>query len=283
MGVASALGKFAGKAAAKIGAGAAAGTAVEPGGGTALGGLLGGVAVAADVVPLLTDLFSRPEVDQDQVEQVGQVRDGLAARMAAAEGIPIAKATEIVNAQMKPLIDKAAQPTGGVSGGKTLTDLAALGITGGMFMANRRMAKALRGPKAAASSTAAAAERDAGQTTKEVDATLDDTYKPGFRSPAVDKARAGELDEVSGQGGFGGYLPGPSEVRDATLVPPDGGVMPMSDDELMQMAIASKLRGMPQRPPGAFNPVLGLPMGPETARRHDVGRMKSRMYGREGD
>lgn len=268
MGVASALGKFAGKAALKIGGGAAVGAAAgAPAAGVGAvpgaigGGLLGTIALTADIVPLLTDLFSGgEEPDPAKIAEITKARDGMAARLAAAEGIPLSKALEAVNEQMKPLIDQASQKSPGVGTGKTLTDAGALGLTAGLVLHNRKLGRGLKST-GAAKPIGEDGVKDAELMPKQAPMGL--PYEP-------DLSR-GKNRAVQGMG------------RDAIAVPPDGGTMP--DPEmaaLRELMIAARMKG--KRPPGAYqDPQMALPMGPETGRRLDEGRMRSRMYAGEGD
>jgi hypothetical protein len=69
--------------------------------------------------------------------------------------------------------------------------------------------------------------------------------------------------------------------RGFTLPAPDGGVMPMTADELAFMGRAKAVRSVPQRP--TYNqPVYRIGEDAELALQRDVNRMRGKMYAQEG-
>lgn len=88
--------------------------------------------------PLVAEFFSGKGNDEQAAAKISAARDGLAARLAAAEGISIDKATAAVNEQLQPLIQQHAQDAG-ASGGALASGVAA--AVGGALI-GRGMGKA---------------------------------------------------------------------------------------------------------------------------------------------
>lgn len=119
---------------------------------------------AAAFIPLILEFFKGNGADEEAAEKLKQARDGMAARIAAAEGISLAKAQAMVDAELKPLIEQHAKDAGSNAGGVVAGLAAAAGGVGiGRALAKRgagAVAKGAASAEAAAAPSVAAASAD---------------------------------------------------------------------------------------------------------------------------
>ncbi len=249
-------------------------------GGAAVGGPVGIAVTAASFLPLLMDLAKSGGQDPAKLDEIEQARNNMAERLVASEGISREKAMAIVNEQMKPLIAEAHE-SAGPSGGELLGDAAVAGLG---LLAHKRIGRSAKAKSPEVTPSAEPAAVDIGSAPRQ----REYIGAGGARKQAEESAmRSGKMDSVSGgQSRLPAVrepTPEPVAERGFQAVPEDGGTEPMSDDDLLRMLVMAKLRSAPRRPPGAYNPIHGIEMAPETGRRLDQERMVSSMYGRSGD
>ncbi len=86
------------------------------------------------LAPVITGLFSKSEEPApEELAKVKEARDGMAARLSAAEGISMERALAAVNEQLKPMIDQASKAHEG--GGNLAADVA--GMAGAAMLGRR--------------------------------------------------------------------------------------------------------------------------------------------------
>ncbi len=85
------------------------------------------------LAPIISEFFKGSGSDDENAKKIAEARDGLAARISESEGISLAKATDMVNEHLKPLIEQHAQDAGS-HGGAVASGIAS---AAGAFMLGR--------------------------------------------------------------------------------------------------------------------------------------------------
>lgn len=109
------------------------------------------------LAPMIAEVFSGSGNDAAAMEKVKQARDGMAARLAEGEGIPLSEAMKIVDEQLKPLVDQHEQEAQSKAG--SVVNAVATGA-GAFMLGKQALAKkaagALKGAVGAADDVALA-------------------------------------------------------------------------------------------------------------------------------
>lgn len=105
------------------------------------------------LAPTIAEFFSGKGNDDEAAKKIAEARDGLAARISAAEGIPLAKAQAAVDEQLKPLVEQHARDAGSQGGNVVGNAASAIGgvlIGRGMGKGVGKLAKGIGAAEKAA-------------------------------------------------------------------------------------------------------------------------------------